>query len=109
MYINAGEFHLWGRAKEAQKVIPGGGELVLGQASRTPQTENDFDPKEAFMGEMGFVNIWHRVMSQYEIEGLVGDCTFTNCGDAIEWADFRSGTRGLVRLRWPSYILGKSH
>ena len=58
------------------------------------------------MGEMGFVNIWHHKMTREEIQELVTDCTFMKCGDAIEWSDFRSGTRGLVRLRWPSFILG---
>lgn len=61
----------------------------------------------SFMGEMGFVNIWHHKMSKEEIQDLVKDCTFMQCGTAVEWADFRSGTHGLVRLRWPSYIMGK--
>ena len=30
------------------------------------------------------------------------------CGDAVEWADFRTGTRGAMKMKWPSLIMGKN-
>ena len=88
------------------QVIPAGGELVLGQSSRKPS--GYFDTKVAYVGELGFVNIWSRLLSRREIKAISQDCIFNTCGDTIEWADFRSGTRGRMRMRWPSQIMGTS-
>ena len=56
---------------------------------------------------MAFVNIWHRAMNQSEIHDVFTDCIYMQCGDAVEWADFRTGTRGVMRMVWPSGIPGK--
>ena len=93
-----------GTASRSLKPVPGGGELVLGQSSRTLERHNEFDLKEAFLGEMSFVNIWARVLGAADIRAMVDDCYFMHCGDAIEWSDFRSGTRGEMQIRWPSNI-----
>ena len=60
-YVNGGQFHAQGNARWALNPIPGGGEVVLGQSSRSPATNNDFDASVAFLGEMAFINIWHEV------------------------------------------------
>ncbi len=97
---------LKGRQPRSDHLIPGGGEFVLGQASRDHKSEHYFDPDKAFLGEMAHVNIWHHVMSSRDIRNLYGDCELMKCGDAVEWADFRSGTRGDMRIRWPALIHG---
>ncbi|RNA30402.1 adhesion G -coupled receptor L2-like [Brachionus plicatilis] len=33
------------------------------------------------------------------------DCKLTYCGTASQWSDFRQGTRGNIKLRWPSNLL----
>ena len=43
-----------------------------------------------------------------QIWDLYKDELFMECGDAVEWSDFRLGTRGAMKLRWPSLILGIS-
>ena len=35
------------------------------------------------------------------------DCFYMECGDAIEWTDFREGTRGSLKVRWPANIQGE--
>ena len=77
---------------------------MLGQSARP--LEGLFDPKLAFLGHLSFVNIWSRVLSRAEVEAVYKDCTLQLCGDAIEWADFRSGTRGALQIRWPSFVYG---
>ena len=106
LYLNGGEATLQGHTSHGHKPIRGGGELVIGQASRTARSDYHYDLRYAFLGELGLINIWHREMSDKEIQAVYDDCIFKPCGDAIEWADFRSGTRGAMRIRWPSKILG---
>ena len=92
-----------GRASRADRPIPGGGALVLGQSSRKP--DGTFDLSNSFVGEVAFVNIWHHVMRRDEIKNYIyEDCKIIKCGDVVEWADFRSGTRGAMKIKWPSAI-----
>ncbi len=106
LHINPWRLHVHGiHPGTAGKPIAGGGELVLGQSSRTADYQYAFNVEHAFLGEMGFVNIWRSVLPKEHILNLQYDCTFTECGDAVEWADFRAGTRGAMRVRWPSEIM----
>ena len=72
MYVDGGAQHEMGNALWAQKPIQGGGEVVLGQSSRTPGTNNEFKNHSAFLGEMGQVNIWKRVLNASEVSQSSG-------------------------------------
>ncbi len=67
LYIDGGVHNVQGQAVWAQRPIPGGGELVLGQSSRGPETKFQFESHSAFLGEMGQVNIWHRTLTLSEV------------------------------------------
>lgn len=56
------------------------------------------------VGSLAHVNLWKEKFDKAELDVLHSDCTFTHCGDAVEWIDLREGTRGISRLRWPSAI-----
>ncbi|XP_052778311.1 adhesion G protein-coupled receptor L2-like [Mya arenaria] len=86
--------------------VPQGGEFVLGQASRGNQ--NDFDERVAFVGDLSHLNIWSFVLTEHEIDTLFSSCDFMHCGDAVSWTEFRRGTRGAMRMRWPSGALRDS-
>ena len=97
---------LTGHGRDHHSLSPGG-ELVLGQSFLTVDNQKQFDLKKAYLGEMGFVNIWQRVLTPLDIRDIATDCFFSACGDAVEWADFRSGTRGAMKMRWPAHIKGE--
>ncbi|XP_033739252.1 cadherin EGF LAG seven-pass G-type receptor 1-like [Pecten maximus] len=101
LYWNTKEVNS-GRRSAFRKPVPGGGEFVLGQASREAF---DFDSSVAFMGDLAHLHVWDFVMSHDDIVWLNTSCTFMYCGNVAQWADFRSGTRGAMRMRWPSGIL----
>lgn len=77
LFINAGTtFDLQGRARKAQKAIPGGGEMVLGQASRSPQrvTQFYFSLRQEYLRSNW---MWRRGGVRFGSRGLgfgVGDC-----------------------------------
>ena len=93
-----------GKASRADFPLPSGGEFVLGQSAHI-ETKG-YDTRYAFLGEMGNVNIWDHVMNRRDVREIARDCELMKCGNAIEWADFRSGTRGAMKMRWPSHIHG---
>ncbi|KAH9504056.1 hypothetical protein Btru_067637 [Bulinus truncatus] len=80
--------------------IPSGGEFVLGQSSRQTQFNSTF----ALDGDLSHLNIWNTSMNASQINYINSSCTFMYCGNAIPWVEFRSGTRGAMRMRWPSGI-----
>ena len=94
-----------GKRRSTRKSIPPRGELVLGQSSRN-KIAKYFDSNVAFIGALAHAHIWDYVKSGREIRELFDDCTYRYCGNAVEWVDFRSGTRGPMRIRWPSNIKG---
>ncbi|XP_070543943.1 adhesion G protein-coupled receptor L2-like isoform X1 [Ptychodera flava] len=83
--------------------LPIAGEFVLGQAPRSRETLQ-FEEDRMFMGDLSHVNVWTEAKNKTQIQKLSEDCTFMQCGDAVQWVDFRSGTRGSMKLRWPSGI-----
>lgn len=87
-----------------KKIIPSGGEIVLGQSSRK---QSEFNVEEAFVGDLAHLHIWNFVMSKSDIKYIYTSFNFMYCGNAAQWADFRSGTRGAMRMRWPSGIYCK--
>lgn len=96
-----------GRNDDFMKAIPGGGEFVLGQAFR--QQNSTFNSNFAFVGGISHLNIWNDVKDHAETQEIHRSCTYMYCGNVVQWADFRIGTRGAMRMRWPSGIYGESH
>lgn len=86
------------------KEIPLGGEFVLGQA---PRVENGFNLDTAFVGDLTHLHIWSFTLTRGEIYHIRHSCGLMYCGDAVQWTEFRRGTRGAMRMRWPSGVLRK--
>jgi latrophilin 2 len=87
-----------------KNAIPGGGEFVMGQASR----QVSFNSSYAFVGDISHLNIWNDVEDDEGIRQIHESCTYMYCGNVVQWTDFRSGTRGAMRMRWPSGIYSKT-
>uniref|UniRef100_A0A0L8HIW8 Pentraxin (PTX) domain-containing protein n=1 Tax=Octopus bimaculoides TaxID=37653 RepID=A0A0L8HIW8_OCTBM len=101
LYVN-GTKRQSGRGASVNKAIPSDGELVLGQASREGAY---FDTTYAFVGDLSHFNIWDYEMKRQAIRSMYQSCVFMHCGNVVQWAEFRSGTRGAMRLRWPSGLV----
>lgn len=101
LYVNGTKKQVGTGATE-NRSVPSGGELVLGQSSRP---DAYFDTKYAFVGDLSHFNIWDSVMSGKAIRNMYKSCVFMHCGNVVQWAEFRSGTRGAMRLRWPSGLV----
>ncbi|XP_077999242.1 adhesion G protein-coupled receptor L2-like [Glandiceps talaboti] len=87
--------------------LPVAGDFVLGQAPWSRETRK-FDAERMFIGDLSHVNIWSHAMNKSDIQKISEDCSFMQCGNAVQWVDFRSGTRGSMKLRWPSGVFGTS-
>lgn len=94
-------------------VIDGGGDFLVGQFIRpTHLTSNniigdlEFDTSRAFYGEIAFLNIWQRMLSDNELQQLAIDCHVQKqeCGDAVAWMDFVNDIKGEIQIHWPSGI-----
>ncbi|XP_038061867.1 adhesion G protein-coupled receptor L3-like isoform X2 [Patiria miniata] len=97
------------------KTIRAGGRLEIGVRRKRdfgPGRSSDsgaavnttFDHSVSFKGDISYFNMWRGVLGADHIADMHGDCTFTYCGDVTEWVDFRTGTRGELKLRWPSGV-----
>jgi hypothetical protein len=105
--------------RKYQTIIDSGGDFFVGQAIGTTNvTSNsmtgdfEFDIQRAFYGEMAFLNIWQKILSDYELYQLAIDCHVQRkeCGDAVAWMDFVNDIKGDIKIHWPSGIyslLGK--
>lgn len=106
--INGKFLDMRGYRKDTRRSeIPGNGRLVLGQEETSNGARTDEEQwvrKKAFIGHVSFLNIWKKVLNSEEIIQIKKDCKLNWCGDGIEWADLRSGTRGPLRMRWPSDV-----
>ncbi|KAK3590964.1 hypothetical protein CHS0354_034536 [Potamilus streckersoni] len=96
LHVNGGFYN---GTNGQQKSVPSGGEFVLGQSS---MREFDFDTQYAFVGDIAHLHIWSFVLTSEEINAVQNGCTLMYCGDAVQWTELRSGTRGSMRMRWPS-------
>lgn len=83
--------------------IPSGGEFVLGQAARLV---SEFNESYAFLGDLAHLNIWNYILAVDDIRLIHQSCTFMYCGNVVQWAELRRGTRGAMKMRWPSGIIG---
>jgi hypothetical protein len=54
-------------------------------------------------------NVWSYAKSFDSIIDLYSDCKLSLCGDATQWSDFRQGTRGQVKMKWPTALLWQSN
>ena len=66
----------------------------------------NFNPKMAFHGKIFNFNIWDFAMDNKNgsILGLYHDCTLSACGNVAQWSDFWAGTRGDVKVVWPTTL-----
>lgn len=66
----------------------------------------EFDLQRAFHGEIGFLNLWQKLLSDHELQQLAHDCHAQRrqCGDAVAWMDFVNDIKGEVIVHWPSGI-----
>jgi hypothetical protein len=67
-----------------------------------------FDDQFSFLGCLFNFNVWNHVKPSISIINIYEDTRLTYCGNATQWADFRQGTRGDVKLKWPTNIMWKS-
>jgi hypothetical protein len=99
--------------KNSPTIIDSGGDLFVGQAiqrtnlSRISMTEDsEFDSQRAFYGEIAFLNLWQKILSDYDLQQLAIDCHVQRqeCGDAVAWMDFVNDIKGEIKIHWPSGI-----
>ena len=64
--------------------------------------------KYAFVGDLAHLHIWDFVLTSQEVSYIKGLCTLMYCGNAVQWIEFRKGTRGAMRMRWPSDAIGNN-
>ena len=91
-----------GQGDKSSQAIPLGGEFVLGQASRA---QFSFNEQYAFVGQISHLNIWSFVLTGAQVTQIRKSCDLMYCGDAVQWIDLRTGTRGAMKMRWPSGVL----
>lgn len=82
--------------------FPSDGEFVVGQA---PRMKFLFNTKYAFVGDIAHLNLWNEVLDDQTMRSIFSSCIFMYCGNGVQWADLRSGTRGPMRMRWPSTVV----
>ena len=95
------------------KAIDSGGDFFVGQAIRPTNFTGtsisgdlEFDSQRAFYGELAFLNIWQKMLSENELHQLAMDCHVQKqeCGDAVTWMDFVNDIKGEIQIHWPSGI-----
>lgn len=67
----------------------------------------NFDDVYSFLGRLFNFNVWDHVKNPHALLNVYLDCKLTECGNATQWSDFRQGTRGDVKLKWPTALLWK--
>jgi hypothetical protein len=99
--------------KSHSTIIVSGGYFFVGQAIRTIDSTSismtgdfQFDDQKAFYGELAFLNLWQKLLSDYELQQLAIDCHVQRqeCGDAVAWMDFVNDIKGEIKIHWPSGI-----
>ncbi|XP_046574177.1 cadherin EGF LAG seven-pass G-type receptor 1-like [Haliotis rubra] len=103
LFLN-GESRHRGVMDKVLRPVPLGGEFVLGQSSR-PKDKVLFNVTYGLDGDLAHLNIWDYTMEEPELKQIIASCKFMYCGNAVEWVEFRSGTRGAMKMRWPSGVL----
>ena len=104
LIINYGRVEIGG-ILTTTRTLPSNGRLFLGQ---TPASAK-LNPCCTFSGEISFINIWRRILTMEEVIKVSTDCKLSSCGDVVQWAEFRSGSRWAMKMRWPSGVFGSYH
>ena len=70
------------------------------------KSDFEFDIQRAFYGEIAFLNLWQKTLSDHELNQLATDCHAQRqeCGDAVSWMDFVNDITGEIQIHWPSGI-----
>lgn len=76
---------------------------------RSRKKDTRFNPHSSFVGRLFNFNVWSYAKSFDSIIALYNDCKLSLCGNATQWSDFRQGTRGQVKMKWPTKLLWKSN
>ena len=79
-----------------------------GNENLEDKNSSKFDESVSFVGRLFNFNVWSAVKSPEFIHGLYNDCKLAYCGTAAQWSDFRQGTRGNIKMKWPTELIWKS-
>lgn len=82
--------------------IPPGGTVVLGQDQN--RLAGDFDPQEAFVGELTGVNVWDKVLPRRVIVRQHNSCRIIIKGTVNWWSQFKAAVHGGVQIVKPTRI-----
>ncbi|KAJ8022499.1 Latrophilin-like protein 1 [Holothuria leucospilota] len=97
-----GERRNFGFSLATGESITSGGKLIIGNSPEGESSNSSIAVN--YIGDIGQVHVWDNPLSPWDINKIYEDCTFSYCGNVVEWTDFRSGTRGEVKLLWHSRI-----
>ncbi|XP_014677590.1 PREDICTED: neuronal pentraxin-2-like [Priapulus caudatus] len=76
-----------------------GTSFIIGQD--VDDTQTDFHKKQAFVGDLADLNVYHRILTDAEVATIRTSC-LSNGGSAIKWLDFKTTIAGGVSLDMPS-------
>ncbi|OQV15514.1 putative Cadherin EGF LAG seven-pass G-type receptor 1 [Hypsibius exemplaris] len=96
-------------------LLPASGETTLGARSHYFSNQKNSgrwdaeseEPEQSLQMDLSHFNVWFTVLPVREVRMIMKDCHLKYCGTAIRWTDFRDGTRGAVKLRWPSGVYNR--
>lgn len=74
----------------------------------TDGKSSNYDRRYSFVGRLFNFNIWDRAFGDNLVKRLFRDGNLIYCGNATQWSDFRQGTIGDVKMKWPTKLLWKS-
>ncbi|XP_064634672.1 adhesion G protein-coupled receptor L1-like [Lineus longissimus] len=100
-----------GRFRNGGFQVPGHGQLIIGGSSfqhivsKSGREMSMIPSQTRFHGQIAHLHIWDYVLNNSDIWSIYKDCKFMWCGNAVQWVDLREGTRGQLRMRWPSGVL----
>jgi hypothetical protein len=84
---------------------------ISGLHSPADETEDEdgksssYDQRFSFLGRLFNFNIWDRTFDEKLAQKLWRDGNLVFCGNATQWSDFRQGTIGDVKMKWPTKLL----
>ncbi|KAL9972303.1 hypothetical protein ACROYT_G018587 [Oculina patagonica] len=84
-----------GMGLKAGYTIQQGGSVVLGQDQI--KLAGDFDPDEAFVGELTEVNVWDTVLSRGAVVAQHNSCRVRK-GSVTRWSQFKTAVHGGVQV-----------
>ncbi|KAK5644039.1 hypothetical protein RI129_007884 [Pyrocoelia pectoralis] len=76
--------------------IQGGGKMVVGQEQDI--LGGKFSQSESFLGEIAYLDMWGRVLSDIEILDYMNNCEDSSFGDIYSWAEIKDFIHGEVEV-----------